>query len=105
MFANFWRARSRLYRSRCLQVYMILVAFFKLYKIGALFAPLQTRNYKFSGNQEKKNAVEGRVAEEDVAVRRAVRVQDAARVHRRAAAPGAALEEVPRHTSRPCAFR
>ena len=32
-FANFWRARSRLYQSEILQENMRLTAFFKLYKI------------------------------------------------------------------------
>ena len=32
-FANFWRARSRLYRNEILQVNMRLTAFFKLYKL------------------------------------------------------------------------
>ena len=82
-----------------------LCSIFQALQDWRTFAPLQTRNYISSAETKGNNTVEGRVAEEDVAVRRAVRVQDAARVHRRAAAPGAALEEIPRHTSRPCAFR
>ena len=39
-FANFWRARSRLYQSEFLQENMRLTAFFKLYKICITFAPL-----------------------------------------------------------------
>ena len=35
-FANFWRARSRLYRNEILQEKMRLTAFFKLYKICIL---------------------------------------------------------------------
>ena len=36
IFANFWRARSRLYQNEILQENMRLTAFFKLYKIGIL---------------------------------------------------------------------
>ena len=36
MFANFWRARSRLYRKQCLQESMHFAAFFKLYKMCTL---------------------------------------------------------------------
>ena len=36
MFANFWRARSRLYQNEILQENMRLTAFFKLYKICIL---------------------------------------------------------------------
>ena len=39
-FADFWRARSRLYQNEILQENMRLTAFFKLYKICILFAPL-----------------------------------------------------------------
>ena len=35
-FANFWRARSRLYQNEILQENMRLTAFFKLYKICIL---------------------------------------------------------------------
>ena len=35
-FANFWRARSRLYQNELLQVNMRLIAFFKLYKMCTL---------------------------------------------------------------------
>ena len=35
-FANFWRARPRLYRSRILQVKIRVGAFFRLYKIDTL---------------------------------------------------------------------
>ena len=36
VFANFWRARSRLYQNEILQENMRLTAFFKLYKICIL---------------------------------------------------------------------
>ena len=36
IFAIFWRSRSRLCRSRCLQVNMPLAAFLKRYKIFSL---------------------------------------------------------------------
>ena len=36
IFANFWRARSRLYQNEILQENMRLTAFFKLYKICIL---------------------------------------------------------------------
>ena len=43
IFANFWRARSRLYQNEILQENMRLTAFFKLYKICIL---LHRRNLK-----------------------------------------------------------
>ena len=43
-FANFWRARSRLYQNEILQQNMRLTAFFKLYKICIL---LHRCNLKF----------------------------------------------------------
>jgi hypothetical protein len=43
-FANFWRARSRLYQNEFLQENMRLAAFFKLYKICIL---LHRCNLKF----------------------------------------------------------
>ena len=43
-FANFWRARSRLYQNEILQENMRLTAFFKLYKICIL---LHRCNLKF----------------------------------------------------------
>ena len=43
-FANFWRARSRLYQNEILQENMRLTAFFKLYKICTL---LHRCNLKF----------------------------------------------------------
>ena len=36
MFANFWRARSRLYQNEILQENMRLTAFFKIYKMCTL---------------------------------------------------------------------
>ena len=44
-FAKFWRARSRLYQNESLQVNMRLTAFFKLYKMCTLFAPLQIQHF------------------------------------------------------------
>ena len=63
-FANFWRARSRLYQNEILQENMRSTAFFKLYKICILFAPLRSQNFsqkiglkkqQFSWNFSKKN--------------------------------------------------
>ena len=42
-FANFWRARSRLYQNEILQEHMRLTAFFKLYKIY-IYASLGEKN-------------------------------------------------------------
>ena len=39
IFANFWRARSRLYQNEILQVNMRSTTFFKLYKICILLHP------------------------------------------------------------------
>ena len=47
-FANFWRARSRLYRNEILQENMRLTAFFKLYKICIL---LHRCNLKILGKK------------------------------------------------------
>ena len=47
-FANFWRARSRLYQSEILQENMRLTAFFKLYKICIL---LHCCNLKIFSNK------------------------------------------------------
>ena len=43
LFAKFWRARSRLYRSRFLRENMHFAAFVKLYTIWAFFEPLRTQ--------------------------------------------------------------
>merc|ERR1711965_288058 len=51
-FANFWRARSRLYQNEILQQNMRLTAFFKLYKICIL---LHRCNLKFSQKIGLKN--------------------------------------------------
>jgi len=53
-FANFWRARSRLYQNEILQENMRLTAFFKLYKICIL---LHRCNLKiFAKNRFEKSA-------------------------------------------------
>ena len=46
-FANFWRARSRLYQNEILQENVRLTAFFKL-SLQDLhpFAPLQSQNFR-----------------------------------------------------------
>ena len=44
-FAKFWRARYRLYRSRCLQVSFRFSILCKLYKSYASFAQLQTKHF------------------------------------------------------------
>ena len=55
MFANFWRARSRLYQNAILQENMRLTASFKFYKICIL---LHRCNLKiFAKNRFKKTAV------------------------------------------------
>ena len=54
-FANFWRARSRLYRNEILQENMRSTAFFKLYKICIL---LHRCNLKiFAKNRFEKTAI------------------------------------------------
>ena len=54
-FANFWRARSRLYQNEILQEDMRLTAFFKLYKICIL---LHRCNLKiFAKNRFEKSAI------------------------------------------------
>ena len=54
-FANFWRARSRLYQNEILQENMRLTAFFKLYKICIL---LHRCNLKiFAKNRFEKSAI------------------------------------------------
>ena len=45
-FANFWRARSRLYQNEILQENMRLTAFFKIYKM-CIF--LHRSDFKMSG--------------------------------------------------------
>ena len=55
IFANFWRARSRLYQSEILQENMRSTAFFKLYKICIL---LHRCNLKiFAKNRFEKTAI------------------------------------------------
>ena len=55
MFANFWRARSRLYQNEILQENMRLTAFFKLYKICIL---LHRCNLKIlAKNRFEKSAI------------------------------------------------
>ena len=54
-FANFWRARSRLYQNEILQENMRSTAFFKLYKICIL---LHRCNLKiFAKNRFEKTAI------------------------------------------------
>ena len=54
-FANFWRARSRLYQNEILQENMRLTAFFKLYKICIL---LHRCNLKIlAKNRFEKSAI------------------------------------------------
>ena len=54
-FANFWRARSRLYQNEILQENMRSTAFFKLYKICI---PLHRCNLKiFAKNRFEKTAI------------------------------------------------
>ena len=54
-FANFWRARSRLYQNEILQENMRSTAFFKLYKISIL---LHHCNLKiFAKNRFEKTAI------------------------------------------------
>ena len=53
-FANFWRARSRLYQNEILQQNMRLTAFFKLYKICIL---LHRCNLKIAAKNRKKSAI------------------------------------------------
>ena len=54
-FANFWRARSRLYQNEILQQNMRLTAFFKLYKICIL---LHRCNLKiFAKNRFEKSTI------------------------------------------------
>ena len=54
-FANFWRARSRLYQNEILQENMRSTAFFKLYKICIL---LHRCNLKiFAKNRFEKSAI------------------------------------------------
>merc|ERR1719515_228052 len=54
-FANFWRARSRLYQNEFLQENMRSTAFFKLYKICIL---LHRCNLKiFAKNRFEKSAI------------------------------------------------
>ena len=54
-FANFWRARSRLYQNEILQQNMRLTAFFKLYKICIL---LHRCNLKiFAKNRFENSAI------------------------------------------------
>ena len=54
-FANFWRARSRLYQNKSLQENMRLTAFFKLYKICIL---LHNCNLNFlAKNRFEKTAI------------------------------------------------
>ena len=54
-FANFWRARSRLYQNEILQENMRLTAFFKIYKICIL---LHRCNLKiFAKNRFEKSAI------------------------------------------------
>ena len=41
----FWQARSRLYQNEIFEANMSLAAFFKLYKMCTLFAPLQIQHF------------------------------------------------------------
>ena len=44
-FANFWRARSRLYQNEILQETMRSTAFFQALQDLQTFAPLQSQNF------------------------------------------------------------
>ena len=46
IFANFWRARSRLYQNEILQENMRLAAFFHALQDLHTFAPLQSQNFR-----------------------------------------------------------
>ena len=59
-FANFWRARSRLYQNDILQQNMRLTAFFKLYKICIL---LHRFNLKFFAKIGLKNCEFRKISE------------------------------------------
>ena len=54
-FANFWRARSRLYQNEILQENMRLTTFFKLYKICILLHPCNLKI--FAKNRFEKLAI------------------------------------------------
>ena len=54
ILANFWRARSRLYRNEILQENMRLTAFFKLYKICILLHRCNLSNLKKQREKKKK---------------------------------------------------
>ena len=54
-FANFWRARSRLYQNEFLQENMRLTAFFKLYKICILLHRCNRKN--LAKNRFEKSAI------------------------------------------------
>ena len=54
-FANFWRARSRLYQNEILQENMRSTAFFKLYKICILLHRCNLKN--FAKNRFEKSAI------------------------------------------------
>ena len=54
-FANFWRARSRLYQNEILQENMRSTAFFKLYKICILLHRCNLKN--FAKNRFEKTAI------------------------------------------------
>ena len=55
IFANFWRARSRLYQNEILQENMRLAAFFKLYKICILLHRCDLKI--FAKNRFEKTAI------------------------------------------------
>ena len=54
-FANFWRARFRLYQNEILQVNMRLTAFFKLYKMCTLLHRCDRKI--FAKNRFEKSAI------------------------------------------------
>ena len=56
LFANFWRARSRLYQNEMLQENMRLTAFFKLYKMCTLLHRCDPKFF-FAKNRFEKSAI------------------------------------------------
>ena len=71
-FANFWRARSRLYQNEILQENMRSTAFFKLYKICIL---LHRCNLKiFAKNRFEKSAIYVKIQQKNCKCRKICKI-------------------------------
>ena len=71
-FANFWRARSRLYQNEILQENMRLTAFFKLYKICILLHRCDLKN--FAKNRFEKTAIFAKIQQKKCKCRKICKI-------------------------------